>query len=197
MDSGAPEWWALLFGLGAFHGLNPAMGWLFAVARGLQEGSRRVLWSSMLPLAGGHFLAVGAAIALAIAVGEVVPLDVLKWPVGTGLVALGAFQLARHRHPRYRGFRVGVLGLAAWSFLMATIHGAGVMVVPLFLNPTDLGRATLAAGVHGIGYVVVTALLAGVFYEKIGVGALRKAWVNVDLVWATALVLGGVLTFLL
>lgn len=197
MTPGAREWWALLFGLGAFHGLNPAMGWLFAVARGLQEGSRRAAWLAMVPLAAGHFVAVAAAIAVAVTIGEIVPLTALRWPVAAGLISLGVYQLFRHRHPRYRGMRVGAWGLLVWSFLMASIHGAGFMVIPLFLTPTEVGRATLATLVHGGGYVLTTALLAGLFYEKIGVGALRKAWVNVDLVWALALIASGVLTLLL
>jgi hypothetical protein len=194
LTDSALQWWALLFGLGAFHGVNPAMGWLFAVARGMQEESRRAAWWAMVPLAVGHFLAIGAAIAVAVTAGDIVPLAALRWPIGVMLVGLGGYQLVRHRHPRYRGMRVGAWGLMVWSFLMASIHGAGLMVIPLFLGPPDITRAAMATLVHGVGYSLTTALLAGLFYEKIGVGVLRRAWINVDLVWALALILIGVVT---
>lgn len=194
MKAGAFQWWALLFGLGAFHGVNPAMGWLFAVARGMQEESRPAAWWAMVPLTLGHFLAIGAAIAVAVIAGDIVPLAVLRWPVGVVLIGLGGYQLVRHRHPRYRGMRVGTWGLLVWSFLMASIHGAGLMVIPLFLGPSNLALAAMATLVHGAGYALVTAFLAGLFYEKIGVGVLRRAWINVNLVWALALILIGAVT---
>ena len=149
----------------------------------------------MVPLAVGHFLAIGAAIAVAITAGDIIPLAALRWPVGVMLIGLGGYQLVRHRHPRYRGMRVGTWGLLVWSFLMASIHGAGLMVIPLFLGPSDLTRAVMATVVHGVGYSLTTALLAGLFYEKVGVGVLRRAWINVDLVWAVALIMIGVVTF--
>ena len=129
-------WWALLFGLGAFHGINPAMGWLFAVARGLQEGSRRAAWGTMAPLAAGHFAAIAAAVAVALLAGQIITGEILRWPLAALLIGLGSYQLVRHRNPRYRGMRVGPWQLAVWSFLMASMHGAGLMVIPLFLSPT-------------------------------------------------------------
>lgn len=201
MTRGAIAWWATLAGLGAFHGLNPAMGWLFAVARGMQESSRRAVWWAMAPLAIGHLVAIGVAIAVVLLLGRVVPLNGLRWPVGGFLVALGGYQLFRHRHPRYRGMRVGWLGLATWSFLVASIHGAGLMVAPLFLGPAPrmapAGLGFLGTLVHGLGYLLVTALLAALFYERLGVAILRRAWVNVDLVWAVALIVTGALTLVL
>jgi hypothetical protein len=196
-----------LLGLGAFHGINPGMGWLFAVALGLQERRRGAVWRALLPLALGHSLAVAAAVALALALGLVLSLEHLRWPVGLVLLALGASRFVRHRHPRWAAMRVRMARLTLWSFLMASAHGAGLMVVPVFAGmstseqlachhpaaPT-IGNALLATGVHGLGYVLVTAMVAMLVFEKVGVGILRTAWLNIDLVWALALVGTGVFT---
>jgi len=205
--------WGVLIALGAFHGINPGMGWLFAVALGMQERHRRAVLRALLPLGLGHVLAVAAAIAVAIAAGAVVSPQVLRWPVAALLVVLGARRLFRHRHPRWASMRVGMRGLTWWSFLMATAHGAGLMVVPVFLRMTavhaqgpachtasaSLGvvPALVATGLHGAGDLSVTAAVAIVVFEKLGVGLLRKAWFNLDLLWAGALVITGALTVLL
>ena len=139
-------WWTMILGLGAFHGINPAMGWLFAVARGLQEGSRRAAWGTMAPLAVGHFAAIGVVIAVVLLAGEIVSVEILRWPLAAVLIALGSYQLVRHRNPRYRGMRVGAWQLAVWSFLMASIHGAGLMVIPFFLGSTEAGYGPGTAG---------------------------------------------------
>ena len=200
---------AALIALGAFHGLNPGMGWLFAVALGLQERRRAAVWRALLPLALGHVLAVAAAIAAALGLGLVLSIEDLRWPVGIVLVVFGASRLLRHRHPRWAAMRVRMARLTLWSFLMASAHGAGLMVVPVFAGmnmpggamtchqhaaSTTIGNALLATAVHGFGYVLVTALLAVLVFEKFGVGILRTAWVNLDLVWALALVATGICT---
>ena len=95
-----------LLGLGAFHGINPGMGWLFAVALGLQERRRAAVWRALLPLALGHSLAVAAAVAVALALGLVLSIEHLRWPVGLLLLALGASRIVRHRHPRWAAMRV-------------------------------------------------------------------------------------------
>ncbi|MEX2260871.1 MAG: hypothetical protein WD696_02910 [Bryobacteraceae bacterium] len=207
------SWMAILF-LGAFHGINPGMGWLFAVALGMQERSQRAVWRAMFPLALGHALAIGAAIVLAAIAGTVIPIESLRWPVGLILLGLGGYRLFRHRHPRWGGMRVGMKGLTVWSFLMASAHGAGLMVLPIFLGMTASasahgatchGTATFegpmagiaATLVHGAGYLAVTALAAWIVYEKLGLGLLRKAWLNLDLVWALALLATGGLTLVL
>src|SRR5690606_33712364 len=123
--------WLALLGLGAFHGLNPGMGWLLAVALGMQEGRRAAVWRALGPLALGHALAVGAAVLVMALAGRLVPLDVLKWGVAGVLLAFGVYRLFRHGHPRYGGLRVGVRDLTVWSFLMASAHGAGLLVLPL------------------------------------------------------------------
>jgi hypothetical protein len=201
-----------LVALGVTHGLNPGMGWLFAVALGLQEGSRRAVWRSLPPLAAGHAAAIALAVVAAALMGSMIPMGVLKWVVAATLLGLGAYRLHRHRHPRFGGMRVGTRDLAVWSFLMATAHGAGLMALPLVLRAAEhpgMGHAhhMLLDGVgpmevpglwgtvlHSGGYLAATVLAAVVVYERLGIGALKRLWINVDLVWAGALIVTAVLT---
>ena len=201
---------AVLLALGAFHGMNPAMGWLFAVALGLQERRRVAVFRALVPLAAGHALAVAGAVAAALTLGAVIPSGWLRWPLAGVLVWLGIRRLGRHRHPRWTGMRVSMRQLTLWSFLMATVHGAGLMVMPMFVGTSmahrgdhmdhmnapaaDAGTALLATGVHAAGYLAVTAFIALLVFEKFGVGILRRAWFNLDLLWAMALILTGALT---
>ena len=203
--------WPALLALGAGHGINPAMGWLFAVALGLQRESRGAVWGALTPLAIGHALAIAAAIAAAGVVGLMVPLGVLRWGTAGLLVGFGIFRLLRPRHPRFGGMQADARELATWSFLVASAHGAGLMVLPLVIGDMPMGSRThhmahataigpahvewsgvLAALVHTAGYLLVTALVAVIVYERVGVRFLRTAWVNLDLAWAVALVLTGV-----
>src|SRR5438105_15851211 len=202
---------ATLLALGAFHGINPGMGWLFAVALGMQERRRAAVWRALLPLGMGHALAVTAAVAVAVLAGAVIPIHQLRWPVASILVALGVSALIRHRHPRWVGMRVGMGGLTMWSFLMASAHGAGLMVVPIFLamgheinQPACHAvaasapmAALLASLLHAFGYLLITAAVAVIVFEKVGVRMLRKAWFNIDLVWVAMLIATGVMTVLL
>jgi len=181
---------ATLLMLGAFHGLNPGMGWLLAVALGMQEHRRTAVWRALLPLGAGHALAVAAAVILALLAGAVVPLHTLRWVVAAILVGFGASRLIRHRHPRWAGMRVDMRGLLLWSFLMASAHGAGLMVLPVFIT------AILASLVHALGYLLVTALAALLVFERLGLGLLRKAWFNLDLIWAGTLIVTGLITVL-
>jgi hypothetical protein len=202
--------WPALLALGAGHGINPAMGWLFAVALGLQRESRRAVWASLGPLAAGHALAIGGAVAAAGLAGLVIPFSALRWVTSGLLIGLGLYRLVRSRHLTFGGMQVGARELATWSFLMASAHGAGLMVLPLVLpsatathafhqmSAMPIGLATVewdgiwATLVHTAGYLLVTGFIAVIVYEKVGVRFLRKAWVNLDLVWATALIATGV-----
>ncbi len=198
---------AWLIGLGAFHGINPAMGWLFAVALGLQEQRQSAVWSALLPLALGHAMAIAATVGAAVILGAVVPIHVLQWIVAAALLLFAIFRLVRHRHPRWASMRVGMGGLTLWSFLMASAHGAGLMVVPVFLRmPSMAGKmahmsattapmaAFLATGLHTCSYLLVTAVCAVLVFEKLGLRLLRKAWFNLDYLWAAALFSTGLLT---
>ncbi len=202
-----------LVALGAGHGLNPAMGWLFAVALGLQERNRRAVWRALPPLALGHAGAIALAVAVGLVLERVLPLAQTKWVVAAGLFALGAYRLVRHRHPRGAGMRAGPADLALWSFLIATAHGAGLMALPFVLGaaePAAMGHAgptVLLAGMgrmelpalwgtllHSAGYLAAAMLAAVVVYEKLGLRVLRRLWINVDLLWAGALIVTAVLT---
>jgi hypothetical protein len=202
----------LVFGLGAFHGLNPGMGWLFAVALGMQDGHRAGVWRALGPLALGHALAIAAAVGAALVAGAVLPADAVRGVAGLSLVGMGASRLLRQRHPRWGGMRVSAAGLTFWSFLMASAHGAGLMVLPLVLGSPGVHAevsvhhahasslpmsGALATLIHGLGYLAATGTLAVLVYEKTGLGALRRCWLNLDIVWAAALVVTGTLTVLL
>jgi hypothetical protein len=201
----------MLVFLGAFHGLNPGMGWLFAVALGMQENRARAVWWALLPLGVGHACAVALAIGVAILLGVVVPMAVLRWPIAALLIGLGIRRLIRHRHPRGGRMQISAGRLAMWSFLVATAHGAGLMVLPVWLGMPAMSDAShgahvhhsasltsgiWAVAVHGGSYLLATALIAWVVFSKLGVGLLRQAWINLDLIWAVALVASGAFTLL-
>lgn len=192
MDGGGAGWGVLL--LGAGHGLNPGMGWLFAVALGLQERRGWAVWRALGPLALGHALSVGVTLGAAAALASLLPPGALRWPTVALLLGFGLYRLLVNRHPRYGGMRVGVLDLTIWSFLMATAHGAGLMVVPLLpaggghlLHAGVLQPSAAAALLHSAGYLLVTGSLAVVVYHRLGLRLLRTAWINLDLVWGLAL----------
>jgi hypothetical protein len=202
---------ALMVLLGAYHGLNPAMGWLFAVALGMQEGKASAVGRSLVPIAIGHALAVGVVALVVVLVGAALPLAPIRVGVAAVLIGLGVYRLTRHRHPRWVRMQVGFRDLTAWSFLMASAHGAGLMVVPVLLGSHVVEAAAghhhmsagagpagwlIATGAHTIGYIAVTGIVATVVYQKVGLGILRKAWFNVDVLWAVALVVNGALTLL-
>jgi hypothetical protein len=203
-------WPPLVFaGLGAFHGLNPAMGWLFAVALGLHRQSRAIVYAALVPLAVGHALSIVGVAGLLIAAGVLVPHNLVR--IGGGLVLIGwaAYHWRYgHRHRVRFGMRTGLLGLAAWSFLMATAHGAGIMLWPALMPlclPGSAGAAAssgpataaiAAIGIHTAAMVATTAIAAGIVYEWLGLALLRRAWLNVDLIWTLALAATGVLLLL-
>jgi hypothetical protein len=205
------DWQAVLF-LGAFHGINPGMGWLFAVALGMQQGSARGVWRALPPIALGHTVAVGVVVLAVGLARPTVPIAALNIFIALVLMTLGLYRLWRHRHPRFGGMQVGFRDLVAWSFLMASAHGAGFMVLPFVMETPGLtasdhghahhvGAATanvaaLAVGLHTLAYFTVMVLAAWVVYHKLGLGLLRKAWFNVDWLWAGALVVTGVIVLL-
>jgi len=197
--------WVTLALLGAWHGINPGMGWLFAVSRGLQERRGSAVVWALPAIALGHALAIAVALGLVAAARVTVPPTALRWATAALLVAFGVSRLVRHHHPRWVGMRVGFGGLTLWSFLMATAHGAGLMLLPLFIvgavepscharaglvlsGPRDYVAATL---LHTAAMLVVAGAIALVVYYKLGLALLRRAWFNVDWVWALALVASG------
>jgi hypothetical protein len=202
-----------LIGLGAFHGLNPAMGWLFAVARGMQERSRAVLLKSLPPIAAGHLASVAIVAAVVTATESVVAANVVGIVGGLVLVAFGLWRLLSQRHFRWAGMRLSSRQLAGWSFLMSSAHGAGLMLLPVLAvgatampgmpsmaaggSPLAALTGLAAAGVHTLAMFTVMAACAFLVYEFVGVNVLRRAWFNVDKLWAGVMVGAGALTIAL
>jgi hypothetical protein len=205
--------WLMLL-LGAYHGINPGMGWLFAVALGMQERRGTAVARSLVPIALGHALAIGSVVMVAAVLGTALPLLTIRYSVAALLGALGIFSVVRHWHPRWVRMRVGFRDLTAWSFLMASAHGAGLMVLPVLLGSSTVeaqahmaghshmcataspSAGMLATAVHTFGYLAVTGLVAWAFYRKLGLALLRKTWFDFNVVWGAALVAAGLFTLL-
>ncbi|MCB8819432.1 hypothetical protein [Microvirga rosea] len=198
--------WMALVGLGAFHGLNPAMGWLFAVALGLHRQSRSLVVLSLVPIALGHVAAVGAVLLAVIVFGTVMDAGLLRRSAGILLLVWAATHtLAGHRTPIRIGMQTGLSGLALWSFMMASAHGAGFMLVPALLSlcvsPGMGGELTasssvpisfVALGVHTGAMLTVIGAMSLIVYDK-GLGFLRRGWINLDVLWRVVLAGGGIL----
>jgi hypothetical protein len=196
--------WLALILLGAWHGLNPGMGWLFSVALGLQQRSRSAVFAALLPIALGHALAIGLVVLLVYIVGAVIPTHWLQIGGATTLFSIAIWKLWRARHPTWVGMRVNFWDLTTWSWLMASAHGAGLMVVPVLLggrsafcgatpSSTNLLLSfhpmifTAAVGVHTLSHLVIAGLLAWIVYDFIGLAVLRRSWINLDLIWCFSL----------
>jgi hypothetical protein len=213
-EMGSTALWLMLL-LGTYHGINPGMGWLFAVALGMQEQKGSAVARALVPIALGHALSIGILVVAAAFLGLALSQEAIRYSVSVLLFGLGVLSMVRHYHPRWVRMRVGFRDLTVWSFLMATAHGAGLMLLPVLMG----GRAVEAAGhltsyhhtsaaaspiaallataVHTTAYLAVTGLIAWVVYSKFGLAILRKAWLNLNLVWAAALVVTSVLTLLM
>jgi hypothetical protein len=205
-----PGAWLAIIGLGCYHGINPGMGWLFAVSNGMQEKRGSAVFAAVPPIAVGHVLAM-AAVLLPFALVTVSLERVRGLGIFAGLllVGFGVYKLASRRHPRFMA-RIGSEHLVLWSFLMATAHGAGLMLLPVYLglgtmsHGADSGHmamaqlagvgllsASLVALVHTAAMVVVGGGIAWCVYRYLGLGLLRRAWFNLDLVWAGCLIVAG------
>jgi hypothetical protein len=214
--SGA-EWtpvglWSAVVASGLYHGANPAMGWPLAVSAGLMERSSRALLAALGYLAAGHLLAMLVAM---------VPFALLAalfaWQrevqIGASVlvVGFGVFQLVRRRHPRALA-RIRPARLGLWSFAVAVAHGAGLMLVPIYLGlcrPSDTDRGHAAAGalinadlgmalvvsvVHAAAMIAVGGLLAWLAYRHLGLRFISRSWFNLDAIWAASLILVGTLS---
>jgi hypothetical protein len=198
--------WLAIAGLGVFHGINPAMGWLFAVALGLNRRSERPVWLALLPIGLGHAFAVAVVLFLMLALGLVLEPGLLRPFAAAILFAwAGWHALYGRRHKVRFGMQVGLVGLFLWSFLMANAHGAGLMLIPaviplcLAASPTHaltLGSsvpvALAALGVHTGAMLATMGIISIVVYKWVGVAFLRRGWINLDLVWTIALVICGI-----
>lgn len=209
MTAGWP--WVALAGLGAFHGLNPAMGWLFAVALGLQRRSRAAVLWSLLPIAVGHALSVATVVVAVGVLRAFVDFAVLQVAAGIAIIGFGLYRLVA-RHRGRAGMQVDSVDLTLWSFLMATAHGAGLMLVPVLLHmpigtvphehaqvatATSVGSSVAAGlaavGIHTLAMLAVAGVIAVPVYEWLGLAFLRRGWINLDLLWALALIGAGVI----
>ena len=213
--------WLTIIAIGLYHGLNPAMGWPLAVANGMAARRGSAVFATVLPLGGGHFAAMAVVL---------VPFAWLSWYVEWGrairigagalVVLFGIFKLIERRHPRALA-RIRPTRLAWWSFLMATAHGAGLMLLPFMLGlcvtapavadgtgaaeRLELAHATLmnylarsnvavavsVAAVHTLAMMLAGLGMAWVVYRYLGLRFLRRAWLNLDAVWGASLIIAG------
>lgn len=213
------DWtWITLALLGAYHGLNPAMGWLFAVALGMQERSRKAIFRALPAVAVGHEGALVVTLGI-LRAAEVVAAATLVQPLAAaGVIAFGLFKVFWPRwHPKWVGMRVGPKDLAVWSFLMSMAHGAGVMLLPVWLrvqpvaanevhnhpaasfdiSSISFGHDAAALTLHTASMLLVMVVVALLVYEKLGLAMLRKAWINQDVLWGLSLVTAGSLTLVI
>ncbi len=198
--------WLTLAGLGVFHGVNPAMGWLFAVALGLHRRSRRVVLLALAPMALGHALSIWLVAAIVVAMGVVIDASALRVAAGAILIFWAAYHwLYGHRHRVRVGMTTGLAGLALWSFMMASAHGAGLMLVPALIplctGAPVIGEGSLmislaAVGVHTVAMLIVTGAIALAVYNWIDLDFLRRSWINFDLLWTLMLAAAGLLLIL-
>lgn len=213
--------WVALILLGAWHGINPGMGWLFAVALGLQRRTGRAVWQALIPIIAGHLVSVGLVVLLAVLAGKSLSPPHAKYAVAILLAGFALYRiLSRNHHPSIGGMQVGFGQLMLWSFLMATAHGAGLMLLPVLLGMgmedgmvhsmshsvhhflampafPGIGVALVGVGIHTLAYVLVMGTVAWVVYQKLGLSLLRKAWFNLDMVWGMALMATAGLTLLI
>jgi hypothetical protein len=199
--------WLAVAGLGLFHGINPAMGWLFAVALGLNRHSERAVWLALIPIALGHAVAVAAVLFAVLALGLMIEPGQLRRLAGVILLAWAAWHLLYGRRHTVRvGMQTGLGGLFLWSFLMANAHGAALMLVPVVLprclaaSPahelTASGSTPIALAallLHTGAMLLAIGTIAVIVYKWVGVAFLRRGWINLDLVWTIALVACGII----
>lgn len=203
--------WLAILGFGAFHGLNPGMGWLFALSIGLQQGKERAVWISLLPIAAGHAASILLIAILIMAGGYMVSSHELQILTAIILLLFGIYKIFNfYRHPRWVGMKVNNKDLFLWSFLMATAHGAGLMIAPALLEVSSpdhnmnhnmqmsdfyQNEIWIAITIHSLIMLLVMGIVAWIVYKKLGLITLRKKWINFDLIWAIALIITGSIAF--
>ncbi|MGE8161231.1 hypothetical protein ACQKRQ_13795 [Paraburkholderia sp. NPDC080076] len=207
--------WLAILASGLYHGINPAMGWPLAVSSGLMERRTRALFSALVYLAVGHVLAV-LLVMLPFAMLTILLAWQREIQIGASVLVIGfgVVLLIRRRHPRVL-VRIPPSRLALWSFAVAIAHGAGLMLVPIYLGlcsaydmdrghraaqtliEANLGMALLVSGVHACAMMVAGGLLAWLVYRYLGLKFVSRSWFNLDAVWALSLVLVGALSLAL
>jgi hypothetical protein len=206
---GAQAWlWLAVIVSGLYHGVSPGMGWPLAVSAGLMAKSPRALLAALWPLSAGHWLAM-----LVVLLPFSLLLALAEWRIQIQVAAsllvigFGAFLLARQRHPRALA-RIKPSQLGLWSFAVAMAHGAGLMLVPIYLGlchagedwshqklgalaGSDLKMAVLVAAVHAAAMVAAGGSLAWLVYRYLGLKFVSRSWFNLDAAWAASLILAG------
>jgi hypothetical protein len=207
IDGGHAALWFLVVAFGVFHGLNPAMGWPLAVANGLSARRGSAVFATLVPLGAGHLLAMAVALLpFALLDDLLIHGQALRLGAGAMLLLFGAYKLAVRRHPRALA-RIRPTQLVGWSFLMASAHGAGLMLVPVTLGlcvSAPAGHAALAtmmrsglatalgvALVHTLAMLASGVAIAWLVYRYLGLQFLRRAWFNLDALWGASLVIAG------
>ncbi len=209
----AASLWLAVVASGLYHGLNPGMGWPLAVSAGLMGGGQRALVAALWPLALGHLAAMLAVLAPFAALAALVEWQrEIRLAASVLVMGAGAFLLIRRRHPRALA-RIPPHRLALWSFAVATAHGAGLMLVPIYLGlcrAEDLDAGHLAAStlmtgavgtalavsaVHAAAMIGAGGAMALAVHRWFGLRALSRSWFNLDLVWAASLLLVGAISF--
>jgi len=212
--SGGTGAWLAIVGLGWYHGINPGMGWLFAVSNGMQERRGLAVFTALPPIALGHWLAMAVILLpVALLTAYVQQIRSLRLLAAALLIGFGVYKLVNRRHPRVLA-RIGSGRLILWSFLMATAHGAGLMLVPVYLAVSagsdpgvnhatmplmaaeGIATASLMALVHTVAMLLTGGLLAWVVYRYLGLKLLQRVWFNFDLLWAGSLIVVGALALI-
>jgi hypothetical protein len=194
--------WIAVLAIGAYHGLNPGMGWPLAVANGLAARRGAAVFATLFPLAAGHLLAMAVVLLPFTALGALLAWSgSIRLAAGALLVAFGTWRLLDRRHPRFLA-RIKPSRLVWWSFLMATAHGAGLMLLPFAIGlcapgastpppVAGLGAAALVSVAHTAAMLSSGGVAAWVVYRYLGLRMLNRAWFNLDAVWGASLVVAG------
>jgi hypothetical protein len=200
--------WLAVIASGIYHGLNPGMGWPLAVSAGLMDRRANALFAALVPLAIGHFVAMLAIILpFAFLVSLLEWRSVIQISAGLIVVAFGAFKLINRRHPRALA-RIRPAQLGLWSFAVAMAHGAGLMLIPIYLglcssDPEpghaaaqtliggNLNMALIVSSVHTVAMVSSGGILAWASYRYLGLQLVSRTWINLEAVWALSLILAG------
>jgi hypothetical protein len=220
LNLGGSDWtpallWLAVVASGLYHGANPAMGWPLAVSAGLMERSSRGLVAALWPLTIGHLLAI-----LVVILPFSVLIAIVQWQqqiqisASILVIGFGIFRFVNQRHPRALA-RIRPTQLAIWSFAVAIAHGAGLMLVPIYLGlcrtaapngghdaagvliNANLGMAVLVSVVHSVAMLAIGGLLAWLVYRYLGLKFVSRSWFNLDRTWAFSLILVGALSLVI
>jgi hypothetical protein len=204
--------WLAVVASGLYHGVNPGMGWPLAVSAGLMEKSPRALVAALWPLTVGHFLAMaGVLLPFSLLITLVFWQQHIRIAASLLVIGFGIFRFINRRHPRALA-RIRPTQLGLWSFAVAVAHGAGLMLVPIYLGlcrtadldkghdaagslmSTSLGMVVLVSVVHSVAMIAAGGALAWAVYRYLDLRFVARSWFNLDATWAISLVVVGALS---